>query len=961
MGPREPPEPSQDLVSGGETTFVEGLGEGDADAPVAGRTIGRYVVLSTLGAGAMGVVVSAYDRDLDRRVAIKLMRRTGADGREAGAQRLLREAQALARLSHPNVVPVFDAGRADDGRVYLAMELVAGGTLREWVAASARPWQAIVDVLIGVAEGLAAAHRARIVHRDFKPDNVIVDARGRGKVLDFGLSRGAAEQDAPPSTALDSSDSLSDRLTRTGAVMGTPGYMAPEQHFGGAVDARADQYAFFVTLFEMLYGARPFEGRTVEAIAHAKWRGELHERPWRGPGAAPPPRVLALVRRGLARAPDERFASLDEVAELLRALRARSRPRWPLALAAAALIGTGAFVLQPRADRCIDEIDPLDAVWDGPRRSALVETFAAARTRASEGVTAAVTQALDEYAEAWRELHARTCRAGELDSTRVDVITSCLRRNRAGLLAAVDALSVGGRDVVHRSLDVVETLEPITACESPDPASVSSVRSWTPAQREQLEAALGQIEGARVYADAGQYEHARMLATEALAQAQRTGDARAIANAYLVLGLVDTRRGRLDAGDAYYRDAFVTATAAGDDLLAMQAGFRLTFLHAGERSDLASASEWLRASEAVMQRLPELPPLELARWHEVAAQVRELEGADGEAVLHLQQALAVRMANEPPDSRAILHLRNNLGSDLVRLGRLSEGIEMHELTLAKRRERLGEGHPDVAMSLLNLAHAHLYAGQTRMALSDLAAAEPIIVGALGHAHPWMVNLRITRASARASLGYFDLAHLDVQFAVAMNGLRFGARDASVGIALNVMGGIYFDAGLDEAAREAFGRAIELGDAAGSRGEVGGAYARANLANIEIRAHHLEVAQALLERARATLIERFGAEHADLTLVTIQLATVRNELGQPREAMSLLDEAARRQAGQAGGGEPRPQLAFERGRALWQLGELAAAREQVEHARAVVADSVELPVPVLTHYETWLREHPLPGS
>ena len=163
MGPREPPEPSQDLVSGGETTFVEGLGEGDADAPVAGRTIGRYVVLSTLGAGAMGVVVSAYDRDLDRRVAIKLLRPDLWGGTEADV--LQREARAMARVSHPNVVQVYDAG-ADHGQLFLAMEYVDGLTLRGWLQETPRTVSDILSVAQQAGKGLAAAHSAGLIHRD---------------------------------------------------------------------------------------------------------------------------------------------------------------------------------------------------------------------------------------------------------------------------------------------------------------------------------------------------------------------------------------------------------------------------------------------------------------------------------------------------------------------------------------------------------------------------------------------------------------------------------------------------------------------------------------------------------------------------------------------------------------------------------------------------------------------------
>jgi serine/threonine protein kinase/predicted Zn-dependent peptidase len=295
--------------------------------------IGRFRIGARIGAGGMGVVYAAHDDELDRDVAIKLLRTNLAAefSGQAGRERLMREAQAIARLSHPNIVHVYEVGN-DGDRVFMAMELIRGETLR--VYCKGRPWREIVEVFLGAGEGLAAAHAESIIHRDFKPDNVIVDERGRARVVDFGLARapapsGNAEPDAPATedlgpavpTPTTGRRPLSVDLTGAGTVLGTPAYMAPEQLAKADPDARTDQFAFCVSLFEMLYERRPFKGSTYTEIAHAVLTGlevDTKSGPRRIPRA-----VRRVILRGLSRAAEARFATMSE---LLVALRRASAP-----------------------------------------------------------------------------------------------------------------------------------------------------------------------------------------------------------------------------------------------------------------------------------------------------------------------------------------------------------------------------------------------------------------------------------------------------------------------------------------------------------------------------------------------------------------------------------------------------------------------------------------------------------
>jgi eukaryotic-like serine/threonine-protein kinase len=295
-------------------------------ALAAGTTLGRYRVERLIGVGGMGVLYVAHDTRLDRRVALKLMHPSQDD--EAGKARLWREAQAMARLSHPNVVNVFDLGEYE-GQLFVAMELVEGGTLRDWLKAPP-PWPRVLEVMLAAGHGLAAAHRAGVVHRDFKPENVLIGADGRARVTDFGLARpGEPRAEQQQQLATGPID-----ITRTGTMMGTPAYMSPEQLLRQPADARSDQYSYCVALYEALYGARPFEGSTLDQVRANVLKGVVRKPALRE--GKIPDRLWEAIARGLSIEPAQRFASMDA---LLLALGQKPRSRvWPWAAAAVAAL-----------------------------------------------------------------------------------------------------------------------------------------------------------------------------------------------------------------------------------------------------------------------------------------------------------------------------------------------------------------------------------------------------------------------------------------------------------------------------------------------------------------------------------------------------------------------------------------------------------------------------------------------
>ena len=328
-----------------------------SSAPVR---IGRYRVLEKIGQGAMGVVYAAIDEQLGRKLALKVLHPVSG-GDAIGRARLLREAQAMARLRHDNVVLVYDVGTHDPGtereQVFLAMELVEGVTLDVWLRAASRPWLEVLAVFLQAGRALAAAHAAGVLHRDFKPENVLVDTSGRARVLDFGLARALAGAASGAGEA-DPGDSLSEPLTRTGSILGTPAYMAPEQLRGEKTDARADQFSFCVALYEGLYGERPFTGVPRFAavrVTHVPKDSRI------------PEGLRRVVLRGLSNDPAQRWPGMDAL--LLAATPPAVRRRWIIAaaaLAGCAGLGLGAWGLAGKSA----QIDALELELEQARTAA---------------------------------------------------------------------------------------------------------------------------------------------------------------------------------------------------------------------------------------------------------------------------------------------------------------------------------------------------------------------------------------------------------------------------------------------------------------------------------------------------------------------------------------------------------------------------------------------------------------
>ena len=665
-------------------------------ALMRGRTIGRYVVLEVLGAGAMGVVHAAFDPELDRKVALKLLRPRALG--KGSSERLVREARAIAKLAHPNVVVVHDVGE-HDGSVFMAMEYVDGGTLGEWLAEQTRTQPEIVRAFDEAGQGLQAAHAAGLVHRDFKPANVLRGRDGRARVTDFGLARQGSEtgEDVLAQTDPGSGPRLQDAtFTRTGALVGTPAYMSPEQFAGRVADARSDQFSFCVSLYEALCGARPFVGDTMAALAASVSAGQVRTSPaFEGLSKG----MRAVLTRGLAVDPGSRFPSM---AALLQALRTASSPRrWGgrLAVVGAMVLGAAGLASaqfsEPTATqepRCAGDEASMQAWWTADRASAVEQALAGegAQTGPRTRAAAVVRGTLDGYADAWTEERSAVCRADL--SAQTEVAARCLDEGFVHFQALTRALETSDAAALRHASHAVAQLGDPAACGRGDWRSSSSIEP-PPAQHDAVTQLRERFVAVQVEEQLGRYDDAHALSVALLEDARAVGFDPFTADVMVELALIRVERADYEGALKTLEEGFATALRGEHDEALAKAGALSLQIYAHSAPDPERAQTWQTITEAAVERAGPYTAVAGSYWH-AAGLFARAQGRWDEAREALERALQV-YAEVDPEGLEGSYALNSLAA-LEMDERKFEAAEEKARTLIARLTHLfGPDHPDL--------------------------------------------------------------------------------------------------------------------------------------------------------------------------------------------------------------------------------------------------------------------------
>jgi tetratricopeptide (TPR) repeat protein len=717
-----------------------------------GTAIGRYTVLELLGRGGMGEVYAAYDPELDRKIALKILH-AGGGGDARGRSRLLREAKAIAKLRHPNVVVVHDAGTIDD-RVFLAMEHVDGLTLGAWLAERPRARAEILTVFIAAGRGLGAAHAAGLVHRDFKPQNVMVGRDGDVRVMDFGLARSideAPEPAAPLTAAGDlalsggGADDSAPTLTRTGELLGTPLYMAPEQFRADRTDARTDQFSFCVALYQALYATLPFAGAGLGQLMAAVTEGRVQPPPAK---SAVPPWLRRIVLRGLSVDPAARWPSMPALTAALSRDPARRRNLWLAGGAAAAVILGGAFALRasaPRSSVCRGGPKRLAEVWETegspgphPRRDAIGAAFLKTGAAHAADTWGRAARVIDDYAGRWLGMYGDACEAtqvrGEQSAEVLDLRMTCLGDRLGRVKALADVFAAATPTVVDNAVLASSALPPLDRC-----ADVQLLRAVVPppddpAARARVDVLKGDLARVKALGDSGQCAAAAAAGRQLAAEAEKI--------AYLDLeaeSLVEVARsgGECMSTDEALRDcrrAFLVGTASRDEEVAAEAAIFLGHFEADRTANIADAHTWIDVAGALLQGMRRPHPV-LESWRLSAlARVYGKEGNGQAALETFQRALALIEKTQGLGSEDYAKVLNGIGVLLFDLKHYDEALVYYRRSVDLNTKIIGAEHPMVGLTFFNEAETlnalHRYdeargAAERALALWRTAGSNPL--------------------------------------------------------------------------------------------------------------------------------------------------------------------------------------------------------------------------------------------
>ncbi len=922
---------------------------------VRGAQVGRYLVLSLIGRGGMGEVYAAYDPDLDRRVALKLLH-TRQDASLSRA-RLLREARALGKLSHPNVVQVYDVGE-HEGDVFVAMELVEGQSFATFCAGPPRPsFREVLAAYRDAARGLAAAHAQGIVHRDVKPANILYGKDGRVRVADFGLAAGrwqpeegrsaethaaAASPDASTGdvgvaaegwqtgdgrdagtapelseTTPGRSDASGDgdgRLTATGALLGTPLYMAPEQFDGPGVGPASDQHSLCTALYEGLYGALPFSspgGPTpMIPLLALKKEGPPRAPP---PGSPVPPSIYRAIARGLAPDPAARFPSMDALVEALR----EDPPPRRTGLRTAAIGGVAlvAVVAALRGatleDPCAHPERQLAGAWDDDVRGRVRAALLGTGLSYADDTAGRVAHILDGYTASWASMRREVCEDGRSGKQRREIVAmrdACLDR-RLGQIRALTATLAEKADgaVVNKSVQAAAGLPTLGACADVEALTARVRPPEDPETRARVTAIEPRVDHLEALHWAGKFQEGLRDGEGLLTEVEKVDYAPLRARVELFVGKLRKGAGDYEGAKALLRAAAVSAALGRDEELSARAWAELLNLVTIQR----------RLEEASVIRA--LAPTAVGRTADVETQAR---WANVEGVI------------------------------LWRMGNLAEARVALERSVSLRTKALGPDHPDVATSLGNLAIVAGTAGDLAEARSLLERSVAIREKAQGPDHPETTVALTNLGATLAHMGeYAQAVAVDERVLAVVERTR-GTDNDDFGFALSTLGEARSAMGDHEGAVALCTRALAIREKALGPDHPSIASVLAYLGHATARLGQLDAARPLLERALAVREKAQGASHPDLSEPLLYLGDLALARGAPAEAAALVERALALHDPDSEG-----EVELTLAEALWKIGkDRPRARTLADQARSRYERIGHRPGK--DRAARWLADHPL---
>ena len=924
--------------------------------------VGRYTIVRRLGSGAMGVVYAGRDEELDRTVAIKLLHRRTHD---AAQIRFAREAQGLARLSHPNVVQIYEIGE-HEGASFMAMEYVDGETLASWRQKAARPWREVLPVLVEAGRGLAAAHRKGLIHRDFKPENVMVDGEGRVRVMDFGLvavdapNRGTGELELDAEgvlarrqaieeleatnreLAVTSASPLDNALTKTGSVLGTPAYMSPEQYSGLGTDARSDQFSYCVAAWELLYGQRPFSATKITQLFEDIAAGR-HDPP--PADVEVPSWIHAVIVRGLAPEPRERWPNMDALLDALGRDPTVRRRWWTVGAVTVVTVAAllGARELRAEAEReaitaaCAVEADAIQADWNPAREAELAAGFTATGLPFADESWTRTQATLATYASEWAELRGSSCREAGLEQVRSEAeqaqVRDCLDEARLAFAATLDVLATADASLVAHAGALPSELPELAACV--DPRRLADRVAPPTVVAEQVPDLRAKLARIKALQRSARFPQASELAQALVDEAAPLAWPAFEGEALLTLGEQQHNLAQFEDAAASYRLALRRAAEARDDALALRCVTKLARVLGYDLARSPEGLTWAEVGETLVARQGAEASVAEALLLTARGTVAAEAGDHEQPSRDYARALSILEDQLGPNHPHVAVVLHNQAAEGFALGRLDEAAAAAERSLGIREQAFGPHHPLVADSLATLGTIRDEQGDYASARELHRRALDIREVAYGPDHPRV-------ATSLSALGLLDLYAAEFDrarplFERALGILRqsHGPDHPRVAEVLDYLAAIDARSGKVESVLALAKETLRIREVAVGTEHPLYAHSLGNVAELHSMLGELELARAELEQVLAIDIAVLGPEHRDVGATYRRLGSVAAELGQLDEALERTEKG--HAVLEAALGPGHPDLAP----GLYLLGSIRLERGEAEAAVDAIGRAIDI--------------------